>query len=52
MPLLGAAVEAFCAVTGGAGAAVVDLEAGAGGEISADIDKMEYSPCHIQMIMQ
>jgi len=47
LPLPEAAVEAFRAVTGGAGAAVVDMEAGAGGEISADIDKMECSPCHI-----
>jgi len=49
VPLPGAAVEA---VTVGAGAAVVVLEAGAGGEITADIEMMEYSPCYRQMIMQ
>jgi len=47
VPLPGAAVETLRAVTRGAGAAVVDLETGEGGEISADIDNMEYSPCYI-----
>jgi len=47
VPLPGAAVETFCGVMGGAGAAVVDMEAGAGGEISADIEMMECSPCYI-----
>jgi len=51
LPVAGAAVIAFFAGTGGA-AAEVDFFTGTGGGISADIEKMGYSPCHIQIIVQ
>jgi len=42
---------AIIAGTGGA-AAEVDFFTGRGGGISADIDKMEWSPWHIRTIVQ